>query len=109
VKDSQRAIVEQMRTLRSSFEQPYAPVTDNALVQAVEQLERLVESMQVALVANDTFLANRLSLHQQLPSEQAHPRVLSAEDRQSAVAESAHVPETPVQQQSSPSSSEGGQ
>ena len=109
VKDSQHAIVEQMRTLRTSFEPPHVQVTDSALVQAVEQLERLVESMQVALVANDTFLANRLSLHQQLPSEQAHARVLSAEESQGGTGESTHIPETPMQQESASTSPEVGQ
>jgi hypothetical protein len=109
VKSSQSTIIEQMRSLRSTFEQPRVPVADSALVQAVEQLERLVESMQVALVANDTFLANRLSLHQQLPSEQAHGHLMSTEASREVFDEDARVPETPVQQESESPSTEVGQ
>src|SRR5207244_2128791 len=40
--------------------------------QSIEQLERLVESMQVAMTANHALLSNRLYHHQQLPLERAH-------------------------------------
>ena len=41
--------------------------------QSIEQLERLIESMQVAMTSNHALLSNRLYHHQQLPLERAHP------------------------------------
>ena len=41
--------------------------------QSIEQLERIIESMQVAMTANHALLSNRLYHHQQLPLERAHP------------------------------------
>jgi hypothetical protein len=40
--------------------------------QNIEQLGRLIESMQVAMTANHALLSNRLYHHQQLPLERAH-------------------------------------
>ncbi|TMC89625.1 MAG: hypothetical protein E6J10_00965 [Chloroflexi bacterium] len=40
--------------------------------QSIEQLGRLIESMQVAMTANNALLSNRLYHHQQLPLERAH-------------------------------------
>jgi len=40
--------------------------------QGIEQLERLIESTQVAMTANHALLSNRLYHHQQLPLERAH-------------------------------------
>src|SRR5579885_3691669 len=40
---------------------------------SIEQLERIIESMQVAMTNNHALLANRLFHHQQLPLERAHP------------------------------------
>lgn len=40
---------------------------------SIEQLERIIESMQVAMTNNQALLANRLFHHQQLPHERAHP------------------------------------
>jgi hypothetical protein len=39
---------------------------------SIEQLERLIESMQVAMTANHSLLSNRMYHHQQLPLERAH-------------------------------------
>ncbi len=39
----------------------------------LEHLERVMESMQVAMTANHALLSNRLYHHQQLPLERAHP------------------------------------
>ena len=44
---------------------------------SIEQLERIIESMQVAMTANHALLSNRLFHHQQLPLERAHPTHLS--------------------------------
>ena len=40
--------------------------------QSIEQLERIIESMQVAMTANHALLSNRLYHHQQLSLERAH-------------------------------------
>jgi hypothetical protein len=40
---------------------------------SIEQLQRIIESMQVAMTANHALLSNRLYHHQQLPLERAHP------------------------------------
>ncbi len=40
--------------------------------QSIEQLERIIESMQVAMTANHALISNRLYQHQQLPLERAH-------------------------------------
>jgi hypothetical protein len=40
---------------------------------SIEQLERLIESTQVAMAANHALLSNRLSHHRQLSGERAHP------------------------------------
>jgi hypothetical protein len=43
------------------------------VLQEIEQLGRIVESMQVAMSSNYALLSNRLYHHQQLPLERAHP------------------------------------
>jgi hypothetical protein len=43
------------------------------VLHGIEHLERIIESMQVAMTANDALLSNRLYHHQQLPLERAHP------------------------------------
>ena len=43
------------------------------MLHGIEHLERIVESMQVAMTANNALLSNRLYHHQQLPLERAHP------------------------------------
>jgi hypothetical protein len=40
--------------------------------QSIEHLERIIESLQVAMTANHALLSNRLYHHQQLPLERAH-------------------------------------
>ncbi len=40
---------------------------------SITQLERVIESMQVAMTANQALLSNRLYHHQHLPFERAHP------------------------------------
>lgn len=41
----------------------------------VEHLEHVMESMQVAMTANNALISNRLYHHQQLPLERAHPNI----------------------------------
>jgi DNA anti-recombination protein RmuC len=48
------------------------PVVQEMLA-GIEHLERIMESMQVAMTANHALLSNRLYHHQQLPLERAHP------------------------------------
>lgn len=40
---------------------------------SIERLERIIESMQVAMTSNHALLSNRMYHHQQLPLERAHP------------------------------------
>ncbi len=42
------------------------------VLHGIEHLERVVESLQVAMTANHALLSNRLYHHQQLPLERAH-------------------------------------
>jgi hypothetical protein len=43
------------------------------VLHGIEHLERVVESLQVAMTANHALLSNRLYHHQQMPRERAHP------------------------------------
>src|SRR5260370_33210021 len=47
--------------------------TIQEVLHGIEHLERIIESMQVAMTANHALLSNRLYHHQQLPLERAHP------------------------------------
>lgn len=47
--------------------------TVEEVLHGIEHLERIIESMQVAMTANNALLSNRLYHHQQLPLERAHP------------------------------------
>ncbi len=43
------------------------------VLHGIEHLERIIESLQVAMTSNHALLSNRLYHHQQLPLERAHP------------------------------------
>jgi hypothetical protein len=43
------------------------------VLHGIEHLERIIESLQVAMTSNHALLSNRLFHHQQLPQERAHP------------------------------------
>jgi hypothetical protein len=62
-------------TLASGAVQPYSGRLDNVedAIAGIEHLERIMESMQVAMTTNHALLSNRLYHHQQLPPERAHP------------------------------------
>jgi hypothetical protein len=67
----------QLRNLRGQV-QPYkgdpaSAMNINEILRGIEQLERIVESMQVVMTTNHALLSNRLYHHQQLPLERAHP------------------------------------
>ena len=59
--------------------QPQSPALNGSVttiqevLHGIEHLERIIESMQVAMTANHALLSNRLYHHQQLPLERAHP------------------------------------
>ncbi|MDQ6662500.1 MAG: hypothetical protein M3Z24_16240 [Chloroflexota bacterium] len=55
--------------------QPYSGnLTDmHDVFQCIEQLERIIDSMQVTMTANHALISNRLYHHQQQPPERAHP------------------------------------
>ena len=59
--------------------QPQSPTLNSSVttiqevLHGIEHLERIIESMQVAMTANHALLSNRLYHHQQLPLERAHP------------------------------------
>ncbi len=69
----------EMHAIRSDLSRVQAPsyngeLTSNHEVFAgIEQLEHIIESMQVAMNANQALLSNRLFHHQHLPLERAHP------------------------------------
>lgn len=79
-----------LQTLREELTQSdLDPVQDMRIVQAqpfdgtisnmqdvftsIDRLERIIESMQVAMTSNHALLSNRMYHHQQLPLERAHP------------------------------------
>ena len=61
------------------------------MLAGIEHLDRVMESMQVAMTANHALLSNRLYHHQQLPLERAHPvgrpQVTSADESASLLAQ----------------------
>ncbi len=70
-----------IHSLRDEFvrSQPQTPALNGThtsiqeVLHGIEHLERIVESLQVAMTANHALLSNRLYHHQQLPLERAHP------------------------------------
>jgi hypothetical protein len=77
LRDLEQEVSSQIQFLRK--EQTTASSADSTEVEMqdiltnISQLERIVESMQVAMAANSTLLSHRLSHHQRLPMERAHP------------------------------------
>ncbi len=49
------------------------PTSIQEVLRGIEYLERIIESMQVAMTSNHALLSNRLYHHQQVPLERAHP------------------------------------
>jgi hypothetical protein len=49
------------------------PTSIQEVLHGIEHLERIIESLQVAMTSNHALLSNRLYHHQQLPLERAHP------------------------------------
>ncbi len=83
LKDVERYLVMQIHALRAASLREQKSVHDESsslnlddmqdVFRSIEQLERLIESMQVAMTTNSALISNRLYYHQQLPSERAHP------------------------------------
>ncbi|HXZ05872.1 MAG TPA: hypothetical protein VEH81_13640 [Ktedonobacteraceae bacterium] len=48
------------------------PTNIQDILQGIEHLEQIIESMQVVMTSNHALLSNRLYNHQQLPFERAH-------------------------------------
>jgi hypothetical protein len=102
VKDLEHYLTTRLHHLRDEIAhshahgQPYGGQSSNGtLIQdvlaGIEHLERVIESMQVAMTANHALLSNRLYHHQQLPLERAHPvsrpQVTSTEEAPSLLAQ----------------------
>lgn len=85
IMDLEQHFAIQLRGLRAEIahiqghEQPYSNQGNNGtsiipeVLTGIEHLERVMESMQVAMTANHALPSNRLYHHQQLPLERAHP------------------------------------
>ncbi len=81
VKNLEQYLSVRLHSLRDEFfrsqahPQSYNGSTTNIqeVLHGIEHLERIIESMQVAMTANNALLSNRLYHHQQLPLERAHP------------------------------------
>lgn len=101
IKDLERDLAVRLRQLREELAHghthalPYGQAGNSPLAQdllaGIEHLERVIESMQVAMTANHALLSNRLYHHQQLPLERAHPvsrpQVTPAEEAPSLLAQ----------------------
>ncbi|HEV2582043.1 MAG TPA: hypothetical protein VGT44_14400 [Ktedonobacteraceae bacterium] len=75
---------QQLHGLRNELAQLIAQAASNSeqseggpalsdLLQGIEHLERVIESLQVVMTANHALLSDRLYSHQQQPVERAHP------------------------------------
>ncbi len=81
IKNLEQYLSVRLHSLRDEFfrsqahPQSYNGSTTNIqeVLHGIEHLERIIESMQVAMTANNALLSNRLYHHQQLPLERAHP------------------------------------
>lgn len=106
LRDIKHEVLAQIQLLRNdlSKQQPVVSFssTDNTdtdmqdILTSINQLERIVESMQVAISANTTLISQRLSHHQRLPVEQAHPlRSLSPTEQEHALRGEWSLPPSP--------------
>jgi hypothetical protein len=79
LKETEQYLAAQLHTLHEALLHSQTKTVSGNLssmqdvIHSIEQLERIVESMQVAMNANNTLFSNRLYHHQQLPPERAHP------------------------------------
>ncbi len=69
------------------------------ILTSINQLESVVESMQVAMTANNTLISNRLYHHQHLPVERAHPsRSLSLTEHEHSTSREWNLPLFPPEE-----------
>jgi hypothetical protein len=83
LKDVERYLAVQIHAMRAASLREQKAVRDETsplnlddmqdVFRSIEQLERLIESMQVAMTTNSALISNRLYYHQQQPLERAHP------------------------------------
>src|SRR5438094_8805834 len=84
MRNSEQYLSAQLRALQSRLQDRAVKIREaqaysgnlasmQEVYQSIEQLERIIESMQVAMTANHALLSNRHYHHQQLPLERAHP------------------------------------
>ena len=81
LKNLEQYLAMRLHSLRDEFvrSQPQSSTLNGSattiqeVLHGIEHLERIIESMQVAMTANHALLSNRLYHHQQLPLERAHP------------------------------------
>lgn len=83
IKDEEVHLSARFHALLSQIRHEYTPVqpqpylgnltTLQEVFNSIEQLERIIESMQIAMTNGHALLANRLYHHQQLSLERAHP------------------------------------
>ncbi|HLZ62031.1 MAG TPA: hypothetical protein VKR06_34230 [Ktedonosporobacter sp.] len=76
IKNMEHSLSAQLHNLHKdllhSQTSPYNGANIQAIFASIEQLERVIESMQVATTANHALLSNRLYQHQQMAPERAH-------------------------------------
>ena len=94
VRNAEHSLLTQLHSLQSSMTLIKSHCTDTTstgvtdiqdVFTSIEQLEHVIESLQVAMTANHTFLSNRLIHHQHLPLERAHPSEEKSADFESEV------------------------
>jgi hypothetical protein len=92
VRNTEHTLLTELRSLQSDLVQAKQRHTDtittditdpHAIFTSIEQLEHIMEALQVTMTANHTLLSNRLSHHQHLPLEHAHPSEEKSEDAES--------------------------
>jgi F0F1-type ATP synthase delta subunit len=92
VRNTEHTLLMELRSLQSDLAQAKQRHTDritadsadpHAIFTSIEQLEHIMEALQVSMTANHTLLSNRLSHHQHLPFERAHPTEKKSEDAES--------------------------
>ncbi|HEY5005479.1 MAG TPA: hypothetical protein VII61_20120 [Ktedonobacteraceae bacterium] len=92
VRNTEHTLLMELRSLQSDLVQAKQRHTDTITTDitdlddvftSIEQLEHIMEALQVTMTANHTLLSNRLSHHQHLPLERAHPSEGKSEDSES--------------------------
>jgi hypothetical protein len=83
----------------TSLPTPLTEAEMQDILTSINQLESIVESMQVAMTANNTLISNRLHHHQHLPVERAHPsRSLSPTEHEHLPSREWNLPPLPPEE-----------